>query len=59
MNSPTDGQVLKYNNTLMRWENNDETGVLALLDDVGNVNTTTKNDQDVLTWDNTAGEWIA
>ena len=56
--TPTDGQVLTYDNGTSMWVNEDATGGANALDDITDVVITTPIDQQVLTYDSFYGAWV-
>jgi hypothetical protein len=59
ISSPTDGQVLKYDNASGKWVNgNGGGGGSSTLAGLSDVNLSTPTDQQPLTYDNASGKWV-
>ena len=58
INTPQDGQILKYNQSTGKWENASGQTVDTNLVDLKDVNVSTLTDGQIIVWDATAGRWV-
>lgn len=56
--TPSDGQVLTWDNGTSKWIPVTPSTTIASLDDIGDVNVPSPNDGDSLVWDNGTSKWI-
>jgi hypothetical protein len=55
--APSNGQVLKWDSVNSLWVPGADSAYVASLNDIGDVNVTGVTDNQIISWDDTAGEW--